>query len=172
MLKIFLNKRASKILETITEGVDYGHARKIDNAPGAFMAVHVERVNTIESNPVFSVSHYYEQNGDLMRDPDVEFMKQTSSDGAKYWIPISYRQDGLGIAREYLILNEEGKITDSYQVKIEDCAKFCNMWMVNIYEQQRLKENKIQREKTKDYGMIIQDGSERNLVEDYLEEGK
>ena len=46
------------------------------------------------------------------------------------------------------------------------------MWMVNIYEQQRLKENKIQREKTKDYGMVIQDGSERNLVEDYLEEGK
>lgn len=48
-------------------------------------------------NPLFSVAHYYEQNGDLMRDPEVELEMFLGDDGESQFNPISYLQDKLGI---------------------------------------------------------------------------
>ena len=54
--------------------------------------------------PTVSVAHYYTQNGDLMRDPEMVF--EVGPDGAFH--PVSYQQDNLGIYQEAaLTINPE-----------------------------------------------------------------
>jgi hypothetical protein len=161
MGKTYLNKRATKILDGLTEGVDFDHAKKIDNRKGSVMAVHVERVNTIKGNPVFSVAHYYEQNGDLMADPDIEFLRNTLN-GVNYYTPIFYKQDGLNISKEYVIMDDKGEIKGTYPKLIADCASFANQWMVNIEEQQNLKPKKGENEN----GMVMPSGCSEDTGED------
>lgn len=90
---IHVNKQAKSVLDKLTQGLDEPGANKvIDNAPGAFMAVHVEHTGDCHLGPMFSVAHYYEQNGDLMKDPDMVFI---CAQGEYY--PIEFQQDNLGI---------------------------------------------------------------------------
>lgn len=70
-----VSQSAETVLEQLVEPLDEpGASRKVDNASGAFMCVCVERVEETQYGPVFSVAHYYEQNGDLVPDPDVTFL--------------------------------------------------------------------------------------------------
>jgi len=39
------------------------------------MAVHVEHIGSCELGPMFSVAHYYERNRDLIKDPDMVFIR-------------------------------------------------------------------------------------------------
>lgn len=62
-------------------------------APG-LMDVVVERINALEQPfAVVSIASYYEQNGDLMRDPDIEVILTP----AKSLFGWRFRNDGLGI---------------------------------------------------------------------------
>ena len=118
-----INQQAKKVMDVLTEDIEGmdGH-RTIDNTKGTFMPVHVERVNECELGQLFSVTHYYEQNGDLMRDPDMEFIK--GGDGEYY--PISFWQD-VPLIRDEAVRWGEGEIVD---VKLKAQAKlvtFANM---------------------------------------------
>ena len=128
-----INDKSEAIFRKLTEGlVKVGDHRKIDNAPGAFMAVSVEIIGRSGLGPLVSVAHYYEQNGDLMRDPDVVFL--IGADRHVY--PISFRQDNLGIYLEAAYV-EDG--VWKVRVKMQaDLCSFCNMWMRNIDDQQQL----------------------------------
>ena len=53
--------------------MDYHKSRKIENSK-AFMPVHLQKLRACEHGVFYSMTHYYEQNGDLMRDPDMEFI--------------------------------------------------------------------------------------------------
>ena len=68
---------------------------KIDNAP--YMELVIEAMD--ESGPMglpaLSVAHYGEQNGDLMRDPEMCF--ELGMAGGAHLNPFYYRQDYLGI---------------------------------------------------------------------------
>jgi len=65
MIKV--NKQAKCVLDKLTQDLNEpGDHREIDNAPGAFMSVHVEHIGSCSLGPMFSVAHYYEQNGDLI----------------------------------------------------------------------------------------------------------
>ena len=97
-----------------------------------YMAVVVEYIDNCNLGPMFSVAHYYEQNGDLMRDPEMCFIK--GEDGEYY--PYYYRLDRLGIEQDSLWYGEEGlKGWDSAMQK--DHAMFANTWMRNIKQQQK-----------------------------------
>ena len=128
-----LNEQAEAIFRKLTEGlVKVGDHRKVDNAPGSFMAVSVEIIGRSGLGPLISVAHYYEQNGDLMRDPDVVFL--IGADRHVY--PISFRQDNLGIYLESAYV-EDG--VWKVRVKMQaDLCSFCNQWMRNIDDQQQL----------------------------------
>ena len=130
-----LNEKAEAIFRQLTEGMTkVGDHRKWDNAHGSFMAACVEVIGRSGLGPLVSVAHYYEQNGDLMRNPDVVF-----SIGADQHIyPISYRQDGLGIDQEAAVV-EDGKWKVRPRMQA-DITKFCDQWMLNIAEQQGLKQ--------------------------------
>ena len=132
-----INREAKEVMDVLTEGMEGidGH-RTIDNTKGTFMPVHVERTNECELGPLFSVTHYYEQNGDLMRDPDMEFIK--GGDGEYY--PISFWQDAP-LKREETIIWKDGEIVCYYGKRQAELVTFANTWMKNIKEQQKLGNN-------------------------------
>jgi hypothetical protein len=124
-----LSKFAVSVLEHVTEGVDFDSSRKIDNASGTFMALHVEKVG----EGLFSLAHYFEQNGDLMSDPEMVFLRQ--DDGS--WVPVSITQHSLGVYRE-AIQFENGKVARVSVGQIRELSEFTELWMRNVKQQQRL----------------------------------
>jgi len=125
-----LNPHAQAVFDHLTKDLDVGGARKIDNAKGAFIAASIERLTERH----YSIAHYYEQNSDLMKDPEMTFFK--SEDGKVY--PCTFQQDNLAIYRIGLDITEEGDIEHENAREQADEAAFANGWMRNIAEQQEL----------------------------------
>ena len=123
-----LNKTAEKVFRKLTEGMTkVGDHRTVENNK-SFMAVHVEVVGQTERGLLISIAHYYEQNGDLMRDPDVVFLVDERA------YPISYRLDGLGLNQEAAHI-QDGVWMVCLKMQADIC-RFCNQWMKNIKSQQ------------------------------------
>ena len=81
--------------------------------------------------PLVSVMHFYEQNGDLMRDPDMEF----EIDGQGKWHPISYRQDSIGLMQEAVFVDDKtGKVMARPKL-VRDLERFSATWSKNLEEQ-------------------------------------
>jgi hypothetical protein len=121
---------AAKILEQLTAGLEPGQSKKIDNAPGAFMAVSVECLHRSAVGTHFSVTHYYEQNGDLVPDPDVELLKLGSGE----WVPLAY-QDARTYRRAAIVEGAKLKVARG---ELASLVAFVNTWVQNIKEQQGL----------------------------------
>ena len=81
--------------------------------------------------PLVSVMHFYEQNGDLMRDPDMEF----EIDGQGKWHPVSYRQDSIGLMQEAVFVDDKtGKVMARPKL-VRDLERFSATWSKNLDEQ-------------------------------------
>lgn len=85
----------------------------------------IERISGIENGQcLISMMHTYEQNGDLMRDPDivlrVDFEKKTAT-------AISFQQDSMGLYHEY---------SDGSRGQ-RDTNRFMLTWMKNLRDQTR-----------------------------------
>ena len=66
-----LNDRATAIFRKLTENMRKVGDHQQWNNDSSFMAACVEIISRTGLGPLVSVCHYFEQNGDLMRDPDV-----------------------------------------------------------------------------------------------------
>ena len=119
-----INKKAQKVLETLIASMQDGYA-KIDNTDGAFMPVIVEAIG----DDCFSVAHYYEQDGDLIPDPEMVFLK--GADGKFY--PGSF-QSGFGLQES--VIFEDGKPSGIRQRMQSEQATFAGKWLANIKMQQ------------------------------------
>lgn len=132
-----INKTSQKIMETLTDGLDkpgdnhvfdaHNYTKKWD---GGIMAAHVEHIGYMKNYPMYSVAHYYKQNGDMMRDPDMVFIKHPTG-----FIPVSFHQDNMGIYQESLWYDDGFRMNPIGQ---RDHTSFANMWLKNIKEQQEL----------------------------------
>jgi hypothetical protein len=116
-----------------------GDHRKIDNQPGIYMAVVVEVINKEPDGYTWiSVAHYGKQNGDLMRDPEMIFIRAPITGD---YFPSYFRNDYLGFERESARseISASGQRLFSGKHRMqEDQAKFANDWMHNIRYQQDL----------------------------------
>lgn len=128
-----INKTAQKTFDKLVALIPEGdQAVKVDNTEETYMPVHVERIGENFMGPVYSVAHYYQQNGDAMRDPDMTFVL---TDGRAY--PMSFRQDGgLPVNQESVIV--EGEAYRYAKRQQADQASFAGQWMRNIKDQQGL----------------------------------
>jgi hypothetical protein len=126
-----LSKQALTVFHVLTADIHaVGNHVRFDN--GSFMPVAVECVSTTPTGClIVSIAHYYEQNGDLMVDPEVTFCVTKNDD---YVFPTSYRQDGLGVDRECVWWEKE-KVFCNFRMQ-NDLAGFCATWMRNIKQQQ------------------------------------
>ena len=122
-----LNKSATKTFFKIIEGEE-GY-KKIDNSKG-FMALVVEKLRTDDVGSIYSLAHYFEQNGDLCKDPDMEFMVRGGS-----VIPMTFQQDIPPVYSEGVFYDNGWKVRNKVQA---DITSFANMWIKNIKHQQGL----------------------------------
>lgn len=121
-----INQKAQKILETLISKMEEGYA-KIDNSQGCFMPVVVEDIG---SNMI-SVAHYFEQNGDLIPDPEMIFWK--GADGRFY---PTYLKNVFG--DHFSLFFKDGKPSRIWPHLQHDQATFAGQWMLNIKAQQGL----------------------------------
>jgi len=96
-----------------------------------FMDLVVERLGTRDINKkeaeIYSLSHYYEQNGDLMVDPDMEIAVYHDIKMAE---ALTYQQDNLGIYQ--VVYPESGKFISKYKTELN---RFLGQWLTNIKNQ-------------------------------------
>lgn len=139
-----INATATAIFLRLIDGLEPGRARQFNNAPGAYMAVSVDCLAQ-RPHPVvpgctiglYAVAHRYKSNGDLVADPDVEFLvfKYPSGDTEVYPTSIDH---GLGY-RRYVICDENHLPQREHRKLQTDLATFCGTWMSNIRSQQGIK---------------------------------
>lgn len=89
------------------------------------MALCVERVEETTYGPVFSMAHYYEQNGGLVPDPDVTLVR--AADGDFY--PLTY-QDAR-VFRRSAELDSDGALRVNPKQQA-DLTRFVGGWMKNF----------------------------------------
>lgn len=98
--------------------------------PG-FMPLVIERITLNE----VSVCHYYQQNGDMMRDPEVVFFTGYFFTGDKQWVPISFEQLP-GTYQVAATLTDDHKAIEKVAPRQQaDLASFCRMWARNLKHQ-------------------------------------
>jgi len=92
---------------------------------------------------LFSLAHYYTQNGDAMRDPEMCFLAVDLRESLRhkdylFVFPTMYQQDNLGIYEESVTI--ENNTVTSYKPAWQQAhAGFANLWMKNIQQQGFLK---------------------------------
>lgn len=136
-----LNKTATAVFERVVELAKanpdedgYLHF-KLNNSP-AFMELCAENIYSCEcfgeTWECWSFAHYYEQYGDLMRDPEMCFMY---SEKHHTVIPYMYCMDAFGTYQESVNISE-----NTYKPRMQrEHTSFANRWMGNIKQQQKLK---------------------------------
>ncbi len=128
-----LNTATGRILDFLTRDLADPSGpgvsnRKLDN--GGFMAVSVERIGAHR----FSVAHYFEQNGDLVPDPDLELVHYSGSWYAcaiTHALPFGYHRA--------LTCTDTGRPDRWWPREYNSLRSFATMMLRNIRNQQELK---------------------------------
>ena len=137
-----LNEKSSKVLRKLIDCMNdpnfaktLGSYAKIGKPDSCYMPVSVEKLAHIPTfDEHIAVSHTYEREGDLIRDPEMEFV---SKDGMFY--PITYRQDDLGIYQQVFTFSDIDGRPIRYKARLMSAlAEFANQWMLNINCQHQL----------------------------------
>lgn len=124
-----------KIVAAILEHaapLEPGFHIKIENQP--YMALVIEDIQELGPHgfPVISVAHYGEQNGDLMRDPEMLF--EISRRGEQTILtPHYWRNDYVGI-EQYSATIGDGRLAINQKLQCEH-AEFAEMWDKNLRDQ-------------------------------------
>lgn len=100
-----------------------------------YMPLSIEHIGqSTEGNRLIAISHTGEQNGDLMRDPEMvfEIHTYTSSGMAE---PLSFRNDYMGIMQEIYRYDDDGKKTHVNAKLKQDLKSFAKTWFQNLKDQ-------------------------------------
>ncbi|MCH8853957.1 MAG: hypothetical protein IID41_15095 [Planctomycetes bacterium] len=136
-----LNKSATKTFRAIIERLNGSDACTIDNG-GSFMALHVDRLQAVEAGTIYSLAHYFKQNGDMCCDPDMTFL--ASNTGTAMGRPeldgvyaLTFQQAIPPIYQD--AVEWDGPKIQGVRLKMQaDHTRFANTWLRNIREQQGL----------------------------------
>ncbi|MBK9949335.1 MAG: hypothetical protein IPP12_19435 [Nitrospira sp.] len=110
-------------------------ARAVRITVPGYLPLSVEDIGTSGGGYwLVSLCHYGEQNGDLMRDPDIVFLFHNVPDGAAAE-PVSFRNDYLGLSQEVYRYDETGRRTHVVSSLKQDLKEFARAWFVTLREQ-------------------------------------
>lgn len=137
-----LNHQATRIFCRILNKMKDGQYLKLNVAE--FMPLTIERIADNVTTPwgagaLYSLCYYYEQNGDLMRDPEMCFLVVDNRRQAKEYdaiaiYPQQYLQDNTGTEEESIRI-ESGKLTTYLKTWQSGYCSFTNLWLLNIRQQ-------------------------------------
>ena len=84
-----------------------------------------EYLGTFNGFNNYSVSHYYVQNGDIMYDPDMQFLEFGDQ-----FIPYTYQLDSLGVFHKAIEIRGGCMLKNAAMMK--DMDSFATIWAKNI----------------------------------------
>ena len=100
-----------------------------------YMPLSIEAIGTsADGNRLISICHYGEQNGDLMRDPEMVFELFTHGE-ASAAEPLSFQNDYMGLLQEVYRYDDAGKKTHVNTRLKAELKSFARTWFRNIREQ-------------------------------------
>ena len=118
-----------RMLTPLMVGMNGRNHRRYESA--GFMPLVIESLYSEGDDvKVYSLTHYGEQNGDAMRDPDMEMRVDFEAGTVE---PLTFRNDYLGIFQEVYI-TRNGKQLYSPRLRT-DLDEFLWQWLKNIGEQ-------------------------------------
>jgi hypothetical protein len=100
-----------------------------------FMPLSVEDIGQSgDGNRLIALCHYGEQNGDLMRDPEMVFEVYAFPTPAMAE-PLSFRNDYMGVMQEVYRYADDGKKTHVNPKLKQDLNSFSKTWFQNLKDQ-------------------------------------
>ena len=137
-----LNLKSTEIFVSLIEQLKGNDHIKIENDP--YMPLTIERIGDNISIPtgagtLYSLCHYYKENGDLMQDPEMCFIAVDQRDKPEAWteyyvFPYIFRLANVGFYQES-ILFVNGKADKINKAMQADHTAFANQWLVNLQDQ-------------------------------------
>ena len=125
-----IHLECAKLLDELLAG-----ARAVRVTVPGYMPLSVEEIGSSgDGYRLVSLCHYGEQNGDLMRDPDIVFLFHNVPDGAAAE-PVSFRNDYLGIVQDVYRYDEVGRRTHLLLTLKQDLTEFAESWFANLKDQ-------------------------------------
>ena len=124
-------------METVQQIIDLfgglAKLRPIKLEVAGLMPLCIESIGTsLNCGPhggaMISVAHYYEQNGDLMRDPEIVFEVKDHA-----WHPMSFTQDNLGLYQEAMYQADGRWMVRPHL--LSDLQSFAKQWDKNLRDQ-------------------------------------
>ncbi len=113
-----------------------------------YMPLSIEAIGTsTDGNRLISICHYGEQNGDLMRDPEMVFELFTHGE-ASAAEPLSFQNDYMGVFQEVYRYDESGKKTHVKTRLKAELKSFARTWFKNLKDQGFLGETAIRERLT------------------------
>ena len=100
-----------------------------------YMPLSIESIGTsADGNRLVSLCHYGEQNGDLMRDPEMVFELFTHGE-ASAAEPLSFQNDYMGLFQEVYRYDDTGKKTHVNARLKQELTSFARIWFKNLKDQ-------------------------------------
>lgn len=100
-----------------------------------YMPLSIEAIGTsADGNRLISLCHYGEQNGDLMRDPEMVFELFIHGE-ASAAEPLSFQNDYMGFVQEVYRYNDTGKKTHVNTRLKAELKSFARTWFTNLKDQ-------------------------------------
>ena len=113
-----------------------------------YMPLSIESIGrSADGNRLISLCHYGEQNGDLMRDPEMVFELFTHGE-ASAAEPLSFQNDYMGVLQEVYRYDESGKKTHVKTRLKAELKSFAKTWFKNLKDQGFLGETAIRERLT------------------------
>ncbi|UAY55677.1 DUF6908 domain-containing protein [Arachidicoccus terrestris] len=141
-----LDKPATKVLNSLLNKM--GEKAHLKLKREGFFPLTVEKIGWDIDTPfgkglLLSLAHYYEQNGDLMRCPEMVFIVIDKRGYPKdfdnlFAFAQMYQQDALGIYEESAFISD-GRLTSFIERLQKSHNNFANLWLRNIRLQGFLK---------------------------------
>ena len=100
-----------------------------------YMPLSIETIGTsADGNRLISLCHYGEQNGDLMRDPEMVFELFVHGEVSAAE-PLSFQNDYMGVAQNVYRYDEAGKKTHVNTRLKAELTSFARTWCTNLKDQ-------------------------------------
>lgn len=124
--------RLLPFLDGMKAGQDNQHTHRRYESDG-YMPLVLEYLHysDYKGRPVYSMTHYGEQNGDAMRDPDMTFSVDWDNQAIE---PQTFQNDYLGIYQEVYRRDDQGRLLYSKRLRT-DLDEFLWQWLQNIEQQ-------------------------------------
>ena len=140
-MKLFISKSAAKIMADIIKDMsELGSHQEINNSD-VFTPLTVECVDEIDQGrfkgKVYSFAHCSIQNGDVMYDPEITYLK-VDCDEEDLFIPLTFTNHYVGAFQEVFKFTTAGAL-DSYRGRtLTELKSFTTNWFKQIKDQQQL----------------------------------